>query len=152
MTPDSVFQAANTIALLAWLLLVSLGWKRWIREIVCGVAVPAVLALLYVALIVLHWGEGQGSFGSLSGVETLFTNRWLLLAGWVHYLAFDLFVGSWEVRNAVRTGIPHWMVIPCLIATFLFGPVGFALYLVLRFVLRQRFAISDGASLPARTY
>ena len=61
----------------------------------------------------------------------------LLLAGWLHYLAFDLFVGAWEVRTARAEGIPHLLVVPALILTFLFGPAGLLLFLVLRTILAQ---------------
>jgi hypothetical protein len=152
MTADSIFQFANTVAFLSWILLIGFGWKRWVREIVTGAAVPALLAFLYIVLIVSHWGQGKGDFSTLAGLESLFSNRWLLLAGWVHYLAFDLFIGSWEARNAARHGIAHWMVVPCLLATFFFGPLGLALYLTLRFALRRKFTITDGAGLSPRTY
>jgi hypothetical protein len=56
----------------------------------------------------------------------------MLLAGWTHYLAFDLIVGSWEVRDARERGISHWLVVPCLALTFMFGPVGFLAYQALR--------------------
>jgi hypothetical protein len=62
----------------------------------------------------------------------LFQNKWLLLAGWIHYLAFDLFIGSWQVRDAAKQGISHWLVIPCLALTFMFGPIGLLLYFLLR--------------------
>jgi hypothetical protein len=58
----------------------------------------------------------------------LFDSRWLLLAGWVHYLCFDLLVGTWEVEDARARGIPHLVVVPCLVLTFLFGPAGWLLY------------------------
>jgi len=61
----------------------------------------------------------------------------------VHFLAFDLFVGSWEVQDAQRHNIPHWMVVPCLVFTWLFGPVGLVLYLSLRAVVARRFTIYD---------
>ena len=67
----------------------------------------------------------------------LFTNEWATLAGWIHYLAFDLFVGAWEVKDAQEKNISHWFVIPCLILTFLFGPIGFLLYSILRFFLSK---------------
>jgi hypothetical protein len=56
----------------------------------------------------------------------------LLLAGWVHYMAFDLFIGAWETRDARRAGVPHLMVVPCLILTFMLGPIGLLVYLALR--------------------
>ena len=66
----------------------------------------------------------------------------LLLAGWIHYLCFDLFIGSWEVRDAKAQGISHWLVIPCLFLTFMFGPVGLLLYFALRAVRTRTIAIS----------
>ena len=94
-------------------------------------AVPALLAGLYIAIIVTKWGGSAGGFSSLPAVATLFSNPWLLLAGWTHYLAFDLLVGSWEVRDARDRGIPHLLVLPCLALTFLFGPAGWMLYMAL---------------------
>ena len=69
---------------------------------------------------------------SLEGVMRLFASPWLVLAGWLHYLAFDLFVGAWLTRDASRNGIRHVLVVPCLIATLLAGPIGLGSYLVLR--------------------
>jgi hypothetical protein len=74
----------------------------------------------------------EGGFSSLTGVSALFDNPWGLLAGWTHYLAFDLFIGGWEVRDARRRGIPHLLVVPALALTFLLGPGGLLLYLGIR--------------------
>ncbi len=132
MSAEQVFSISNSAALIGWLILVVLGPKRWAAPLVCGAILPLVLAVLYTGLILTHWGETKGGFGSLAGVAALFSNPWLLLAGWVHYLAFDLFVGSWEVRDASERGIPHLLVIPSLILTFLFGPIGLLLYFLTR--------------------
>ena len=53
-----------------------------------------------------NWGDAQGGFGTLEGVAELLSNRWLLLAGWIHYLASDLFIGSWEVRCISSSASP----------------------------------------------
>ena len=133
MTADQVFSLANNIALLGWLLLAIFGPRRWVAPLVTGAILPLLFGILYAGLLIAHWGDTPGGgFGSLTQVATLFSNRWLLLAGWVHYLAFDLFIGSWEVRDARVNRISHWMVIPCLALTFLFGPAGLLLYFVLR--------------------
>jgi hypothetical protein len=79
----------------------------------------------------------MGGFGSLEQVAQLFENRALLLAGWVHYLVFDLFTGSWETRDAAARGIPLWAVIPCLVLTFLLGPVGLMFYLAMRLAWKR---------------
>ena len=65
-------------------------------------------------------------------MATLFSNPWALLAGWVHYLAFDLLIGTWEVRDSRERGVPHLLVVPCLILTFLLGPAGWLLYMGVR--------------------
>jgi len=91
-------------------------------------------------------GEAEGDFFTLAGVQQLFANPWAALAGWLHYLAFDLFIGSWEVRNARRVGIPHWQVIPCLFLTFMLGPVGLLVYFVLRWSRGQWLLPADGSA------
>ena len=68
---------------------------------IAGTVIPLTLAAIYLTLFVLHARESDGGFSSLAAVAQLFDNRWLLLAGWVHYLAFDLFIGAWETRDAM---------------------------------------------------
>jgi hypothetical protein len=133
MTPERLFSVANSTALLGWLILIFAARLRWAAAMVTGAILPALFAILYAGLIAAHWGETPGGFSTLAGVTSLFSNPWLLLAGWIHYLAFDLFIGSWQVRDAASHNIPHLAVIPCLILTFLFGPAGLLLYLAIRF-------------------
>lgn len=133
MAPDRVFSLCSYLALAGWALLIFAGRTRWAARLITGAIIPLVFAVLYAYLIAMHWGESQGGFGTLDAVAALFSNRWLLLAGWIHYLAFDLFIGSWEVRDAQSIGISHFIVIPCLLLTFLFGPAGLLLYFMIRF-------------------
>jgi hypothetical protein len=134
MSADQLFSICNSIALLGWLILAIAGPRRWASHLTTGVIVPLLLAVAYLLLVVGHWGETKGGFGTLTDVAALFSNRWLLLAGWIHFLCFDLFTGSWEVRDAQARGISHWLVIPCLFFTFMFGPVGLLFYFALRIV------------------
>jgi hypothetical protein len=134
MSADEIFKLCNSLALAGWLILVFAGRARWAARLLCGVAIPLLLACAYLGLLLGHWSETSGNFNTLSGVAALFSNRWLLLAGWIHYLAFDLFIGSWQVRDSQSNGISHLLVIPCLVLTFLFGPTGLLLYFVVRFI------------------
>jgi hypothetical protein len=136
MTPDQMFSIANFVALCGWLLLVALPGRKWVANMIAGVMVPAVLAAAYIVIIAINFFGAEGGFSSLRHVALLFANPWLLLAGWLHYLAFDLLVGTWEVRDARERGVPHVFVVPCLILTFLFGPAGWLLYLGVRAVTR----------------
>ena len=129
MTPEQIFPVVNLIALGGWMLLALLPRQPALVDRIAGAAVPAVLASIYAALVATSWFNSRGGFSSLDAVAALFENRWLLLAGWTHYLAFDLLVGSWEARDARERGVPHLLLLPCLALTFLFGPIGWLLYL-----------------------
>jgi hypothetical protein len=130
---DTVFSVCSTLAAVGWLLLVLL--PRWrATQALTAVVIPLAIAVVYLALIVRYLPGSSGGFGSLTDVAALFSEPGLLLAGWVHYLAFDLFIGSWEVRDAARLKLPHLLVIPCLLLTFMLGPIGLLAYFGLRLV------------------
>jgi hypothetical protein len=143
MTPDQVFSIANPIALVGWLVLLVFPKRRWATDLVVGLVAPVLFAAAYVLILLAKWGTSSGGFSSLQAVATLFANPWLLLAGWIHYLAFDLLIGRWEVMDAGERGIPHLVVVPCLLLTFLFGPAGWLLYTLVRF------SVSRGARAPS---
>ena len=131
MTFESLFSIAGMAATAGWLILVILPRWRY-TQIICAVAIPLAIAVLYLGLILKFFGRGPGGFGSLHDVGLLVEQPGPRLAGWVHYLAFDLFIGSWEVRDSQKHGVSHWLVIPCLIATFMLGPIGLLSYFIIR--------------------
>jgi hypothetical protein len=126
-----IFAYCNLFVLPAWALLIFLPTWRWTRMIAAYIT-PSVIAVLYLVLMLSHLTPKGGGFGSLDQVAGMYQNPALLLAGWLHYLAVDLFIGAWEVRDAQRLGIPHLFVVPCLAVTLLAGPVGLLLYLGMR--------------------
>jgi hypothetical protein len=136
MSPDQIFSIVNLIALSAWILLAVLPRQRMVNLIV-GTAVPTLFAIIYAGFIAAEWNSSAGGFSSLPDVAMLFSNPWLLLAGWIHYLAFDLLIGNWEARDARERGIPHLLVLPCLALTFLFGPAGWLAYTAVRAASRR---------------
>jgi Domain of unknown function (DUF4281) len=132
MKPDLLFQICNSIAPIGWILMIIAPRWRWTKTIVLTGVLPIMLGLVYLTLILLFFGEGEGDFSSLQGVMKLFTSPWGVTAGWIHYLVFDMFVGSWELSNGQKNEIPHYMIIPCLVFTFLFGPIGMIMFYLLR--------------------
>jgi hypothetical protein len=131
MTPEQLFSILNLIAMVGWLPLIFLPRQRWATAVV-PIVMPALLAGVYAVLIALSLPGSEGGFSSLAGVRALFANPWALLAGWVHYLAFDLFIGGWELRDSQQRGVPHLLMVPVLVLTFLLGPAGLLLYLAIR--------------------
>jgi ABC-type uncharacterized transport system permease subunit len=140
MTPDTVFQLCSAIAMTGWLVLIIFSpFVLETDKFILGVVIT-LLAIVYVWLIVLSFHPGDTKkFGSLEGVMELFMDKTLVTAGWVHYLAFDLMVGTWIKRNSLKYGIPHWLVIPCLLFTFMLGPAGLLLYLLVRFAKTRNY-------------
>ncbi|MCQ2004666.1 ABA4-like family protein [Rhizobium sp. NRK18] len=132
MSFDMVFSAASTLAMCGWLALVLL--PRWPALIAfLRYAVIGILALAYATLILVYFFRIQGGgFGSIAEVRTLFSSDAILLAGWIHYLAFDLFIGTWIALEADKHGTNRILQAPILIATFLFGPLGLLIFYVTR--------------------
>lgn len=133
MPPNEfLFTAANTLAMAGWVALLAFPRRRLANWWVSGLGIPGLLSVLYVALFALHAPGAEGGFSSLADVAALFATPGVLLAGWIHYLAFDLFLGAWMARRATAEGLPLWALLPALPATFLAGPAGLLLFLALR--------------------
>ena len=140
--PETVFSITSTIAMVAWVALIAARFipalRRWVDPAVSYV-VPALLSVAYGVLLFGYWGQSDGGgFASLSSVSALFAVPELLLAGWIHYLAFDLFVGGWIARTGSAAGINPVLLTPILLATFLAGPVGYLAYALLRPVISPK--------------
>lgn len=138
MTLEMLFKAANFGVVPFWLLLIFAPRWSWTERLVHS---PVVLLLLTPIYAYMLFGyapapEGMG-FTSLYGVMLGFSAPNVVVAGWIHYLIFDLFVGAWEARDARRRGVPHLLLVPCLLFTLMIGPVGLLLYLVVRFFSKR---------------
>lgn len=136
LSPDALFQIANPLALAGWVALAFYPLAPRALGLV-AFALPVALSVLYAALVLTFWAGSEGGFGTLPDVMRLFDFPGTALAGWVHYLAFDMLVGLWIARTARAQGIAHWMILPCLALTFLFGPAGFLSFVALSFALRR---------------
>lgn len=135
MSPDELFQIANPLALLGWITLLLSPWIPVWSQRVAATIIPLLLSIAYSALILAFWSGLEGGFDSLENVMRLLSQPEAALAGWLHYLAFDLFVGAWIARTARAEAVAHLLVIPCLILTFLFGPAGYLAFQLLRATL-----------------
>lgn len=136
MDPRFAFSTGNAIAMLGWLGLLTSLFVPVARDSVrraTRLLIPALLGVAYVVLIAQGWSKAAGGgFGSIEQVRALFAVDAALVAGWLHYLAFDLFVGSWIVEDGLTRRINRFALIPCLGLAFLFGPAGLLLFLGLR--------------------
>ena len=134
MTASGLFQLFNLLALAGWAVLaIGVLLKRpWLRDILAGTYIPVALSAAYAILIALFFSGAEGGFDSLENVQKLFTSSWAALAGWVHYLAFDLFMGARIARGIEEQGLPRWPLVALLPLTFLFGPIGYLAFEILK--------------------
>lgn len=129
---EQLFGYAGQAALIGWIILIFLPRRFDLLFAIPQYIIPFGLSLLYVGLILPQINTGDGNFSSLEGVRALMSNDQVLLAGWIHYLAFDLFIGSWIARQSDALGIPRIVQAILLLATFMFGPTGLAMFLIIR--------------------
>ncbi|WP_439136844.1 ABA4-like family protein [Roseicyclus sp.] len=140
MAAETLFTIANPFALLGWIALAFAPLApRW-ADLMAGWIIPGLLSLGYAVLILVHWADAPGGYSNLDAVQALFTDPDIALAGWLHFLAFDLFIGAWIVRHARAQGERHLVILPILPFAFLFGPIGLAAYFALRLVRRSGFS------------
>ncbi len=136
MSYETAFSLISLSVMPAWALLLLAPKASITRQWAQASFLTLGLALVYGYFVVLGMAFGGAAEGagmsSLSQVMALFTSPVSMLAGWTHYLVFDLFVGAWIVRDAGRRNVAHLWCIPCLLLTFMFGPLGLALYLIIR--------------------
>ena len=134
MTASSLFSIFNMVALAGWILLgVSVVINNAsLRDRVAGQWLPVLFSAAYAALILLFFLRSPGGFGSLDGVQTLFRSPWIALAGWLHYLAFDLWMGARITRENAALNLPRWPLIALLPLTFLFGPAGYLAFEIIK--------------------
>ena len=131
---DMISSIASNLAILGWIGIVLLPKSDLVVKVIARLAIPGLMAVLYITLLATHWGDVPegGGLGSINEMQLFFSVDGLMVVGWMHFMAWDLFVGTWQVEDSQRHGIHHLMILPALAATFLVGPVGLLVYLGIR--------------------
>ena len=129
MNVHQIFDSTGLMTMVCWLVLIVAYRNELIVKMLLW-SLTSTYAVLYGFLIFSNLDSfSLSSFSSLSSIRLAFQSDELLMAGWLHYLAFDFFVGVWMVQKAKTEMIPHLLILPSLFLTFLFGPLGlFAFY------------------------
>ena len=139
MNLETYFSIANTLSLLSWIILLIFPYNQKVKSGLVGIVI-VFLSLLYIFFIGQSLQlDTMESFNSLAGIKSLFKSDVALLAGWIHYLAFDLMVGLYISKNAEKYGIHRILLSISLLLTFMFGPVGLFSYLIFRAIKNKRY-------------
>lgn len=129
MNVDIAFSTPGILAMVGWLILLASPLIPTLSNQISGFVIPLLLSVGYVILIAFSGALDGTGFGT---VLRQFNYPDAALLGWVHFLAFDLFIGAWECRTARVVGMRFSLVIPCLILTYLLGPLGLLVFFGLR--------------------
>ena len=129
---DALFSFSTQLAMLGWVILIFFPRKLGLLNIIPQYVIPLILSGIYAVLILIYFFNAPGGFGSFAAVQTLFETDSMLLAGWLHFLAFDLFLGAWIARKADEIGMSRLFQAPLLYATLMLGPLGFVLFIFMR--------------------
>lgn len=139
MNWETIFSIANAWAMLGWLALILAPRKPAVLALILYLAVFLLCAAYTMVMggLMLGWidggaAQGGAGFTSLAGVMALFSSQAGVMLGWLHYLAFDLFVGMWIARDADQKGFSRIVQAPILLLTLMAGPVGLFVWLVVR--------------------
>lgn len=139
MTPTAVFSIASMITMPMWILMIFLSKWKVTRFLIDFKIIPLALTFIYAIYIfqAIQTG-GMMDFGSLKSLMALFTEENAVLAGWVHYLAFDLLIGMWMLDQNKELKINQLLIAPCLFLTFMLGPIGFLLFIIIKTVKQKQ--------------
>ena len=139
MTPTIVFSIASVIAMPMWVLMLFFSKWKVTRFLIDFKVIPLALAFMYAIYIFQAiQTSGMMDFGSLTSVITLFTEENAVLAGWIHYLAFDLIVGMLVLDQNKELKINQLVMAPCLFLTFMLGPIGFLLFMIIKTIKKKQ--------------
>ena len=132
---SQIFAIANTAVLAPWaaLILLPRGPKLHALVFYLGIGLLALAySVLLIGLVINGGGIDVGAMGSLEGVMRLMASPAGVTVGWIHYLAFDLFVGQWISKDADHKQVSRLVQAPVLLLTLLAGPFGLFVWMVIR--------------------
>ncbi|MGR3808982.1 ABA4-like family protein [Jiulongibacter sp. NS-SX5] len=126
------FKLVNIIALLSWIILIAFAHKPKVYQWLFGIVI-AGLAATYAAMVFTTFDlETMQNFNSLEALASLNAAPENVLIGWIHYLAFDLLAGLYITKNGLKNGISRLLLFPCQLFTFMLGPFGVLLFMIVR--------------------
>lgn len=134
MNIEIYYAAINVSVLPAWTLLIFAPKWAWTDKLIHRVWIPGILCIGYALILFLKPSPPEGSgIGTLSQFMTMMSGPYSALQIWIQLVAWDLFIGAWVSRDAIRHNIPHGFVVPCLLGTFIFPPLGLLAYFIIRY-------------------
>jgi len=146
---EMIYLWLNIGVLPFWFLLIFLPKTK-----ICKIFVSSIFPILIFSTIDLYlifeiYKSGYNLFDSfnlylgLDELSDLLSDKNFLILFWIHFLAINLFCGSWIVRDYQRLNITKLLVIVPLILTYLIGPLGIFMYWLIRIFFTKKIDMYD---------
>ena len=149
LTFENIYLWTNFGILPFWLMLIILPNSKFTQFFVNSIILPLILSTIYIFIIYLIILLDESIFDvfklylSLDNLYTVFATESFLLVFWLHFLALNLFLGSWISREGIKYNIPRSLVFTPLILVYLTGPLGLVLYWLIRVFYAKRISFHD---------
>ena len=148
-TIEIIFLWLNLGVLPFWLVLIIFPQSQLCRVFITSIFPVFVLSLAYGYLLYLFFNEGYNFIKNfelylgLGAVSNLFTNKAFIILFWTHFLAINLFCGSWIVKDSQKFGINKTLMSFPLLITYFIGPIGLTIYWFIRIFYAKRINLYD---------
>ena len=149
LTQENIYLWTNFGILPFWLMLIIIPNSKFTQFFVNSIILPLILSATYIYIIYQAILMDEPIFDvfklyvSLDNLYILFATESFLLVFWLHFLALNLFLGSWISREGIKYNIPRSLVFTPLILVYLTGPLGLVLYWLIRVFYAKRISLHD---------
>ena len=146
---ENIYLWVNIGILPFWLMLIIIPNSRLAQIFVNSIVLPLVLATTYIYVIYQAIILDESIidifklFLSLENLYIVFASESFLLVFWIHFLALNLFLGSWVSRDGVKYNIPRSITFLPLILIYFTGPLGLVLYWLIRVFYAKKIGLHD---------
>ena len=149
LTHENIYLCTNFAILPFWLMLIIIPNSKFTQFFVNSIILPLILSTAYIYIIYQAILMDEPIFDvfklyvSLDNLYILFATESFLLVFWLHFLALNLFLGSWISRDGIKYNIPRNLIFAPLILVYLTGPLGLVLYWIIRVFYAKRISFHD---------
>ena len=149
LTFENIYLWASFGVLPFWLMLIFIPNSRITQIFVNSVILPLILSATYIYVIYQTILLEESIFEifilylSLDNLYAIFATESFLLIFWLHFLALNLFLGSWVSRDAVKYSMSRGLIIIPLILIYFAGPLGLVLYWMIRIFYAKKLGFHD---------
>ena len=148
-TMETIYLWVNYGVIPIWLVLIFFPNSKLNKIFLTSIFLPLIFGTIYIyifyQLMLLNENilDILNIYSGLAGLTYLFSNELFLLIFWVHFLAINLFLGSWVSRDSLKYNMPKIFSAISLVLIYFMGPVGLVVYWLLRIFFAKKIALYE---------